>query len=48
MIRADQLVATLTEAVQTFSELDTMATSIAKDNGMSIKIRLSIFGMKIL
>lgn len=40
MIKADQLVATLTEAVRTFSELDAIATSIAKDNGLPVKARL--------
>ena len=32
MIRADQLVVTLTEAVLTFSELEALVTSIVKDN----------------
>ena len=40
MIRVDQLVATLTEAVRTFSELDTLVMSTAKDNGTPIKRRL--------
>ena len=33
MIRVEQLVAILTEAVLTFSELEALATSIAKDKG---------------
>jgi hypothetical protein len=36
MIRVDQLVAILTEAVLTFSELEALVTSIAKDNGLPI------------
>jgi len=33
MIRVEQLVAILTEAVLTFSELEVLVTSIAKDKG---------------
>ena len=33
MIRVEQLVAILTEAVLTFSELEALVTSIAKDKG---------------
>jgi hypothetical protein len=40
LIRVEQLVATLTEAVLTFSELEALVTSIAKDNGLSITTRL--------
>jgi len=41
MIRVEQLVATLTEAVRTFAELDTVVASIAKHNGMPLKKRLT-------
>jgi hypothetical protein len=40
LIRVEQLRATLTEAVLTFSELETLVTSIAKDNGLPITARL--------
>jgi hypothetical protein len=41
MIKVDQLVATLTEAVRTFSELNPLATSIAKNNEISTETRLT-------
>jgi hypothetical protein len=40
MIRVEQLVTTLTEAVLTFSELEALVTSISKDNGLPITTRL--------
>lgn len=40
MIRVDQLIAIFTEAVLTFSELEALVTSIARDNGLSIATRL--------
>ncbi|PQE13607.1 putative RAS-2 protein [Rutstroemia sp. NJR-2017a BVV2] len=40
MISVEQLVVTLTEAVLTFSELEALVTSIARDNGLSITTRL--------
>lgn len=40
MIRVEQLVVTLTEAVLTFSELEALVTSISKDNGLQITTRL--------
>ena len=42
MIRLDQLLATLSEAVLTFSELEALVESIAKDRGrLSIMSRLT-------
>ena len=40
MIRVEQIVATLTEAVLTFSELEALITSISEDDGMPLKTRL--------
>ena len=40
MIRVEQVVATLTEAVLTFSELEALITSISEDDGMPLKTRL--------
>jgi hypothetical protein len=40
MIRDDQLVVILTEAVLTFSEVETLVTSIVRDNGLSVMARL--------
>jgi hypothetical protein len=40
MIRVEQIIATLTEAVLTFSELEALITSISEDDGMPLKTRL--------
>jgi hypothetical protein len=40
MIRVEQIVATLTEAVLTFSELEALITSISEDDGVPLKTRL--------
>jgi hypothetical protein len=40
MIRVEQMVATLTEAVLTFSELEALITSISEDDGVPLKTRL--------